>query len=351
MIYMQTDLYKYSERFNFDYKDLLLLPMATGKDWEYLRKNGNTINQVDITGLIDKYNRNYYKVIKEILDNPNKYRNGFYTSDVNSNNHKHFVENLYMLLNVHDSTKLEGSRKTGALKNVVAAKMLEVCKDASTQIDAHLPIEMDEARAAAAKNDGDAKVMTWNSSIMKFELQHQNMIGRTVIATVAVSLKSYFASLHSFQNRIAELQNALKEKNLNIDVNAYDAINFINQLLDITFAGKNGEILTLTNIDFDELKRELLNVLGDKENKIKIIKNGLNNKKGSGSENLDKYITNNPKDDSEAYFDIYRFVDDLDKVSNKNYLTENNSGDLIWNGLDAALSLSGLLSAATDGSF
>ena len=348
MVYTQTDLYKYSEKFNFDYKDLLLLPMATGKDWEYLRKNGNNINQVDITGLIDKYNRNYYKVIKEILDNPNKYRNGFYTSDVNSNNHKNFVKNLYMLLNVHDSTKLEGSRKTGALKNVVAAKMLEVCKDASTQIDAHLPIEMDEARAAAAKNDGDAKVMTWNSSIMKFELQHQNMIGRTVIATVAVSLKSYFASLHSFQNRVAELQNALKEKNLNIDVNTYDAINFINQLLDITFAGKNGEILTLTNIDFDELKRELLNVLGDKENKIKIIKNGLNNKKGSGSENLDKYITNNPEDDSEAYFDIYRFVDDLDKASNKNYLTENNSGDLIWNGLDAALSLSGLLSAATD---
>ena len=74
--------------------------------------------------------------------------------------HKHFVENLYYLLNVHDSTKLEGSRKTGALKNVVAAKMLEVCKDASTQIDSHLPIEMDEARAAAAKNDGDAKIMT-----------------------------------------------------------------------------------------------------------------------------------------------------------------------------------------------
>ena len=70
------------------------------------------------------------------------------------------------------------------------------------------------------------------------------MIGRTVIATVAVSLKSYFASLHSFQNRVAELQNDLKENNLNIDVNAYDAINFINQLLDITFAGKNGEILT-----------------------------------------------------------------------------------------------------------
>ena len=52
---------------------------------------------------------------------------------------------------------------------------------------------------------------------MKFELQYQNMIGRTVIATVAVSLKSYFASLHSFQNRVAELQNALKENNLNID--------------------------------------------------------------------------------------------------------------------------------------
>ena len=83
---------------------------------------------------------------------------------------------------------------------------------------------------------------------MKFELQYQNMIGRTVIATVAVSLKSYFASLHSFQNRVAELQNALKENNLNIEVNTYDAINFINQLLDITFAGKNGEILTLSNI-------------------------------------------------------------------------------------------------------
>lgn len=150
-IYMQTDLYKYSERFNFDYKDLLLLPMATGKDWEHLRKNGNTINQVDITDLIDKYNRNYYKVIKEILDNPNKYRNGFYTSDTSTYGHKDFVRNLYKLLSVHDSTKLEGSRKTGALKNVVAAKMLEVCKDASTQIDSHLPIEMDEARAAAAK--------------------------------------------------------------------------------------------------------------------------------------------------------------------------------------------------------
>ena len=46
-------------------------------------------------------------------------------------------------------------------------------------------------------------------------------------------------------------------------------------------------------------------------------------------ENLDKYITNNPEDDSEAYFDIYRFVDDLDKASNKNYLTVNDSGDLI----------------------
>ena len=46
---------------------------------------------------------------------------------------------------------------------------------------------------------------------MKFELQFQNMVGKTVIATVAVSIKSYFALLESFQNKIAEITNKINK--------------------------------------------------------------------------------------------------------------------------------------------
>ena len=106
---------------------------------------------------------------------------------------------------------------------------------------------------------------------MKFELQFQNMVGKTVIATVAISIKSYFALLESFQNKIAEITNKI---NKGIAFDPDEIINIVNELLDITFEGNNGKLLTLTNLDFSELVKAInRNSLGSGEFPISDIGN------------------------------------------------------------------------------
>lgn len=319
-LYMPTNLAKRSGTYGLNYDNLLLLPIPSGTTWAVDQQNGINVDR------FVKFNNkklDYYDAIKYILENRTE----------NNRISGNYANGIVKLLNEHDGTRLEGNRKTGALKNIVARKLREVCQDASTQVDSQYPIDMDEAKDAASKNDSEANFMSWNSPTMKFELQFQNMVGKTVIATVAVSIKSYFALLESFQNKIAEITNKI---NKGIAFDPDEIINIVNELLDITFEGNNGKLLTLTNLDFSELVKAInRNSLGSGEFPISDIGN-------NSIQNLikRKYI-------KDGYIQLLDLINDLDEYSNRNYI-DATKDEIKWAGLDAALSLSGLLSAATD---
>ena len=65
-------------------------------------------------------------------------------------------------LTIHSNTKLNKERKEQALRNIVVNRIHKVCEDPSTQVDAQLPISMDESRAAGEKNQSANKTKTMN---------------------------------------------------------------------------------------------------------------------------------------------------------------------------------------------
>lgn len=331
-VYTQSNLQNYMDGTDLTLEKILNLPNPTGKIYKYATAYDDM--PFDITAIAEKNNWDTYETLKDILENDN------IPSAIFCQNSE-FGNKIVRLLNIHNRTELEGDRRSASLKNMVAQKMREVCMDASTQVDALLPIDMSESKTAADKNDSNAKYMSWNASTMKFDLQKQNMVGRNVIGSVAVSLKSYFAGLTAFQERIHDLTNRIRR-----DPNFFTeekVTNFVNDLLDITYIDSSGNIATLTNVDFSELKQVLLNKIeGNIDALIKI--NYIDNQ-SSTFEHVNKNYT--IENESGKYINLYKLIDDIDNASNKEKLVFED-GKYRWTGLDAAMSLSGLLSAATD---
>ena len=237
------------------------------------------------------------------------------------------IDEAVKRLNVHNRTKLNNKRRTAALKNSVVYHIEQVCKDPATQVDAQLPINMDEAKAAASGNNTTTQSWEYDPDrqMIIFESQYDNSVGKTVIGKVAVSLKGYFATLSSFSNTIQEITNVVKEKAPDWEAEV------IKLLKQITFntSGDAFAISTLANLNFSKLLKEVPDTIAIDINKLTA------NSSTTGSY-VDGYYDG-------QNFQLKRFIEDLNKQSNGGYW----NGDT-WVEVDAAMGLSGLLSAATD---
>jgi len=160
---------------------------------------------------------------------------------------------LYKYLNIHSQTKVSPRRREVALKNRSVRLLHNICSNISTEVDAQLPINMDEEKEAAKNNSATSEEIFFNpdQAIMKFKLQYQNMVGKAVIGSVAVSLKGYFAALKSFNQQVLYIVDYIKSGNIDLQT-------FFKQLNELTFESRNNDLITFGNIDFDPLL-ELLN--------------------------------------------------------------------------------------------
>ena len=349
----------------FSYKDLLTLPMPNGAKFEQATiEDINNKEYIDVDAYISNHlNAKYIDVLKYILEENKK--TGI--SKIVLNDTDTISSNKVLkYLTIHSNTKLNKERKEQALRNIVVNRIHKVCEDPSTQVDAQLPISMDESRAAGEKNQSanKTKTMNWDCSLMKFELQYQNMVGRTVIATVAVSLKSYFALLDSCNNTINRLYDINITNGDDLESNLNSLREFLLELANITFLGKNNKLLTITNINFNKLidkfkgNREIIIPKFDKR-----FDEVINIPVAAGSGIYSHYVE---VKDGITKFKLLELLKDLQKSANgpgvvvsdpnssvyldmNHDLKDNYEYKTIY--LDAAMSLSGLLSAATDWNF
>lgn len=243
------------------------------------------------------------------------------------------MKQLYKYLNIHSQTKLGTRRREIALKNRSVKALHNICGDIKVQVDAQLPVNMDEGKTAAKKNAASSEEIYFNQdqAIMKFKLQYQNMVGKNVIGSVAVSLKAYFAALKSFNEQVINISNNLKVAVVNNS--EQDFYNVLKELNEITFESRNGDLVTFGNINFDPL----LKVINDlKIEKIAISPSlffGLN----TGFMNF--Y--------SNGEFNLKELAKTLDRLANGEYFIKQGN-KYVYKSVDVAMDLSCLLSLATD---
>ena len=251
------------------------------------------------------------------------------------NNPQGVVEdNLERWLNKHESTKRSGSTKQLALKNVVVRGILDVITDASTQFNLQIPIEMKEQRRAARTSNMSSteSILTGDNPSAKTMMTIQNMVGREVIGIGAASLKAFFAASTYFNTNVEYLARLLNEYAESYD-NDYDLnSNIFNVIKQLVFNGKfqKQDLITLANINY----QPALNALQDIETII-LTKSDYDSLEPGINDKLKKYIDVN---NGQYILRINDLLHDLDLASNGDWRSP----------IDAAYSLSGLISAATD---
>lgn len=215
------------------------------------------------------------------------------------------------LLNRHTTTKLGTFAQENALKNQVVTGIFDVLLNTKNQINLHIPIDMKEQQDAAKKSAlGDAeKHMSSDNPATKYIMQVQNMVGKQVIGAVAVSLKVFFGVTNYYNSEFENLINLVDNYKNN------EIVDVLNRLV-FTNPETNG-LGIIANVNLEPIISHLQEI-------------GINEiafaPQVEINEVMRKYVNN-------GNLRLLDLLIDLATISGK---------------VDSALSISGLLSAATD---
>lgn len=214
-----------------------------------------------------------------------------------------YTELVVKMLNKHSLTNRRLVNSEMAIKNRVVDGTLNVVRSPQNQRVALMPIDMTEQQDAAAKSllGNTEKHLTSDNPAAKFIMQEQNMVGKEVIGITAVSLKTFFALTSYYGGIVDQAIEAAKNND------TFEMYKQLNKLI------INNETV-ITNLD---LKRFMEDVTYESSVKLR-NEPPLNIKFNPKTE-----VNNNLEDSIKL----------LIKRSNRT---------------DAALTISGLLSAATD---
>ena len=109
-------------------------------------------------------------------------------------------------LNTHTRTKLSDSAIDAAIKNQVVHNVLKVASNAENQVIAQISVDAAtvDLKAAAKTSHLAAyeKTITSDNPLTVFTMQVQNMVGREVIGVTAVALKQFFAKTAFYNDKI-----------------------------------------------------------------------------------------------------------------------------------------------------
>lgn len=234
-------------------------------------------------------------------------------------------------LNLHEKTKRGNKIYEMALRNVVVKKILDVVSDPITQYNLMIPISMNEQRAESAKSvmSADEQELTSDNPSAKILMQIQNMTGRDVIGIGASSLKAFFAASTYFNVNALAIKDCLDLLNDEVVVNEQDINSkLFNFVLSNVFNSKFSDrgLITFANINYLDAIESLgeityIQLTEEDLNKITDLNDGIKD-----------YINENGE------LNIRQLLLDLQGAANGSWDSP----------IDAAYSLSGLISAATD---
>lgn len=311
----------------FSIEEALKLPSPNGINYQ-IGESSVIITNEDITNTFK--NKKVNALIKVLNSNENTVS----FDNVDESNQQRFIN----LLNKHSLTRLNKGKLTEtSLQNQVVDNIFKVITSAENQINLHMPIDMSIPQKAAEDSiAGEAvKHVTSDDPSTKFVMQVQNMVGKEVIGITAVSIKAFFAASTYYNNLLKDLESQLRaivqstigttinfestQLLTNEQITAIQRVindSFVNILLTNPFDGK---ITCLGNLNFEDLF--------DLLNEYPLLKSAL---VPTQIRNANRTFTittdNNP-------ITLETFLKTLNYKSMKN---------------DVTLSLSALLSAATD---
>lgn len=190
---------------DFRYVEVFELTSPNGITYEYSDSRwGTKITSSEIKALLGTYeaNPNRIQVLNRIYDSPLDTIVILDPENVTAEEKELFLH----FVNKHSTTKLSDKAKDAALKNKAVWHMyMNVITNPENQINANISIDsvMAKASRAAELNESAKDDLYVNSDnpMTKFIMQVQNMVGKEVIGIVAVSLKQFFAKT-AFYNQI-----------------------------------------------------------------------------------------------------------------------------------------------------
>lgn len=162
--------------------------------------------------------------------------------------------------NVNDSGNIQFNTKSPnrhireiGLQNKVVDNILKVTRSSKNQINLHMPIDMGVAQKAAEDSAaGEAvKHVTADDPSVKYMMQVQNMVGKQVIGITAVSIKAFFAATTHYNNIINNFANSISDSNITLDTVDKTIYPYLKELLLINPLSR--EVTCYANLNFDRI--------------------------------------------------------------------------------------------------
>lgn len=268
-----------------------------------------------------------------------------------------FLNRAIQEVNVHNSSAYDERRSAGALRNKVFVAARQIISDPSSQMDHMMPVNLEEAKAAAANSTlgkKEKRISIYTPTTV-FEMQQQNMTGKTVIPLSATGIKSFFIISTGYNTKAKQIEKLL-EKIDQVDLNQIgtEIAELLNELtFDSIFnPNGNGTILrTFANINFDGIleKAEKFKIGGKNLlNEIVLTKQIFPTR--ANEQNWNNYFEG-------GRFRLYDLIVDLNDTANGNKwvaktrinpVTQEEEIDWEYFVVNAADSLGVLLNAAAD---
>jgi len=212
-----------------------------------------------------------------------------------------------------------------ALKNRIVSAIYNITTKPQNQLIAQVPINMDEQHVAADNSALGRAELHINSDdpSVKYMMQVQNMIGKQVIGISAVALKGFFAMTFVYSRYASEFEDSLEQNDSN------DTLNKLRKLL--LFNPITNEVTSIANLNLTSILEMLK---GDVNKRILTVRT-----ENIGNDIISQFI--------QQYAIGEMKINDvnLTQINLYGLLTELNKR---VNRIDAALTLSGIISAATD---
>lgn len=279
-------------------------------------------NNVDTRPVIDLLNRIYSD--KEGLLH---FETVAFSSAEDANDYVEDKQRFIDVVNSHAESNQD--LKGFALKNRIVSAIYNITTKPQNQLIAQVPINMDEQHEAADNSTLGRAEMHINSDnpATKFMMQVQNMIGKEVIGISAVALKGFFALTFVYSRYLSEFNDSL----VNGDSN--DCLGKLRKLLLVNpFMPKDTTAVTsIANLDVEQ---SLDIIETDPRFGTLQVRRDLIGDDQIG-EFIKEYIVDGVtvNDVELVSIDLHALLTELDKRVNRN---------------DAALTISGIISAATD---
>ena len=186
---------KLAEIAEYDYDDLMKLLPPNGKKYERSQMIDTDSYVLDGSRLSSE---SFIDIINDVIKS-GKSKVFITTTDPQAD--------VFMRqLNTHTRTKLSDSAIDAAIKNQVVHNVLKVASNAENQVIAQISVDAAtvDLKAAAKTSHLAAyeKTITSDNPLTVFTMQVQNMVGREVIGVTAVALKQFFAKTAFYNDKI-----------------------------------------------------------------------------------------------------------------------------------------------------